>query len=520
MKHFSLSLLSVVSILWAASGAQAAAVSYEDVVKRARDTAAAPYKAPKPIPKFLRELSYDQYQNVRFNPGKSLWQDKGSRFQVMLVPPGLFYSHAVKIHVVEGSSKKQLSFDRQLFDFTDEELGRRIPPDLGYAGFKLTYPLEGPDSQNQFLVFAGASYFRGVGGDNAWGISARGVAIDTGLPQGEEFPSFVEYWLLRPATSASQMVVYALLDGPRVSGAYQFTVTPGKQLLVNVKATLFTRKAVQLLGAAPLTSMFFYGENTARPRGEWRNQVHDSDGLLIHNGGSGEWLWRPLINPRYLEMDYFGTDNVRGFGLLQRDMEFENYQDLGAHYQQRPSAWVDPEGDWGKGKVVLVQLPTDMETNDNIVAFWTPDAAVEPGKPLTLAYNLRFGNRDLANEPMARAVNTFVGDGSIIGGGTEKGAYRVIVDFKDGDLDKVLPNQRVTASVTAMQGGEVIEHYVEYNEPLKAWRLSMLVKPQRQESLVLRAFLSLDISQQEKKALTETWTYRLPPDNDILIKRD
>lgn len=499
-------------ILWVPVAHAANPFTYEDVVKRARDTAAAPYKAPKPIPRFLRELSYDQYQNIRFNPDKSLWQDSRSRYQVMLVPPGLFYTHAVKINVVEKGKTQPLSFDRQLFTFADEDLAKRIPPDLGYAGFKLTYPLQGASSQNQFLVFAGASYFRGVGAENAWGISARGIALDTGLPQGEEFPSFVEFWLLRPATSAGQMVIYALLDGPRISGAYQFTVNPGNQLLVNVKATLFARSEIELLGAAPLTSMFFYGENTSRPAGEWRSQVHDSDGLLIQNGKSGEWLWRPLINPKHLEMDYFHTENVKGFGLLQRDTLFSEYQDLGAHYHQRPSVWVDPEGEWGKGKVVLVQLPTDVETNDNIVAFWTPETPLKVLTPLTLSYNLRFGNPDLANQPVGRAINTFVGDGSIIGGGNESGAYRVIVDFKGGELDKILNSQRVTASVTAQEGGDVLEYYVEHNEPLKAWRLSMLVKPKRQQPLVLRAYLSL-----EDRALTETWTYRLPAENDILV---
>jgi len=490
-------------------------VTYEDVVKRAQEAASSSYKAPKLIPKFLRELSYDQYQNIRFNPEKSLWQENDSRFQVMLVPPGLFYNHAVKIHVLEGGKINSLSFDRDLFDFTDEELARRIPADLGYAGLKLTYPLEGPGSQNQFLVFAGASYFRGVGADNAWGISARGVALDTGLPQGEEFPSFTEFWLKRPTPQANQAIIYALLNGPSITGAYQFTVHPGKQLLVNVKATLFARSDIELLGIAPLTSMFFYGENTSRPRGEWRARVHDSDGLLIHNGSSGEWLWRPLINPRHLEMDYFGTENVRGFGLLQRDTEFADFQDLGAHYHQRPSTWVDPEGDWGKGKIVLVQLPTEMETNDNIVAFWTPEMPLLKQQPLSLSYNLRFGDKHLANQPSGRAINTFVGDGSIVGGGTEKGAYRIIVDFEGGDLDKLSTDQRVSASVTALQEGEVLEHFVEYNPPLKAWRLSMLVKPQRNESLVLRAFLMAG-----GKALTETWTYRLPPVNDILLSNE
>jgi glucans biosynthesis protein len=498
-------------------------MGYDEVVRLAKESASQPYKAPPQVPRFLRELSYNDYQNIRFNPDKSLWQDNKSNFQVMLVPPGLYYTHTVKINVVDSKGVHLLPFQEELFNFDDPELAKRMPRDLGYAGFKLTYPLEQASVQNQFLVFAGASYFRGVARDNAWGISARGVAIDTGLPTGEEFPSFVEFWLVKPAADAESVVVYGLLDGPSLAGAYQFTVSPGNKLQVKVKAMLFPRKNIQLLGAAPLTSMFFYGENTPRPRGEWRAQVHDSDGLLIQNGITNEWLWRPLINPKNLEMDYFATENVHGFGLLQRDDLFTDYQDLAAHYHARPSTWVEPQGNWGKGTVVLVQLPTTLETNDNIVAFWTPEKAITAQEPIALSYNLGFGNSRLVNEPMGQAINTFLGDGNIIGGGHAEGAYRVIVDFAGGVLDKVPGEALVNGVVSAQEEGEVLEQYVEYNAPLKAWRLSILARPAKNKPLVLRAFLSQKAqgsqAPQEEKTLTETWTYRLPVDNDILSTR-
>lgn len=512
-------MLFLVIELFSPSILAAKTFTYEDVVRRASDVASKSYEAPPQIPRFLRELSYNDYQNIRFNPDKSLWQEGKSKFQVMLVPPGLFYTHTVKINVVDVQGKKLLPFQTELFNFDDSELAKQMPRDLGYAGFKLTYPLREPSTQNQFLVFAGASYFRGVGTDNQWGISARGVAIDTGLPSGEEFPSFVEFWLVRPTSGADEMVVYGLLDGPSMAGAYQFTVEPGNPLQVKVKATLFPRENIHLLGVAPLTSMFYYGENTSRPRGEWRAQVHDSDGLLIQNGSTNEWLWRPLINPKNLEMDYFATENVRGFGLLQRDEHFSEYHDLGARYHERPSLWVEPQGDWGKGSIVLVQLPTPMETNDNIVAFWTPEAPVEAKKPLSFSYHLNFGDARIANEPMGQTMNTFVGDGNIVGGGEKKNAYRVIADFSGGVLDKVSPGASVSGVVSAQDGGEILEHYVEYNAPLKAWRLSVLVQPEKNKPLVMRAFLIEKHATKEDKTLTETWTYRLPVDNDILIER-
>jgi len=486
------------------------AVDFTAVTDKARALAASPYQTPPAIPKFLRELEYAQYQDIRFDPGKSLWHEAGGTFQVMLIPPGLFYTHAVQINIVDSEGSRPLPFRREVFSFNDQNLAKRIPSDLGYAGFKLTYPLQDSKDRNQFLVFAGASYFRSVGRDNGFGLSARGLALDTGLPTGEEFPSFVEFWLLRPSPEAREMQVYALLDGPSASGAYAFTIIPGATTTVAVKAVLFPRKQLKLPGFAPLTSMFFYGENTGRPTGEWRRQVHDSDGLLIHNGASGEWLWRPLLNPRQLEMDSFVTENVRGFGLLQRDNDFRDYLDSEARYHARPSAWVEPVGDWGRGKVVLVQLPTPDETNDNIVAFWTPDQPVTPQSPIGLEYVLRFGGHQVAGEQMGRAINTLVGDGSRVGGGTASGAYRLIVDFIGGPLDGLSEKTRITAAVTALENGEILDHFVEYVPACKCWRLSVLARPSADRPLALRAFL-----QKGDVTLTETWNYRLPYDNDI-----
>lgn len=507
-------LASVVLAIAVTSAQAAETFSFQTVIDKARDLAAQPYHEPEQIPRFMRELNYDQYQDIRFNPDKSLWKQGQSKFQVMLMPPGLFYGHAVKINIVDGQGAKPLPFKKDLFTFTNPELEKMIPADLGYAGIKLTFPFFQPDIQNQFLVFAGASYFRGVGKDNGWGISSRGVAIDTGLPTGEEFPSFIEFWLVHPAAKSDQMMVFGLLDGPSLSGAYQFSIKPGKRTSVDVKAVLYPRNTIKLMGVAPLTSMFYYGENTSRPRGEWRSQVHDSDGLLVHNG-SGEWLWRPLINPVYLQMDYFRTDDVAGFGLLQRDTGFNDYHDLGARYEVRPSTWVKPEGKWGPGHIVLVQLPTNMETNDNIVAFWTPASAPTPNLPYHIGYNLSFGGRELADQDTGHAVNTFVGDGNIIGGGQKKGAYRLIVDFTGAGLDKLKPGAAVEGVVTGLDGTEVFEYFVEYNDLQKSWRLSMLAKPAEGKSLDVRAYLK-----EGDRALTETWNYRLPPDNDIRLDRE
>lgn len=504
--------LVLAALLLAGGAAPAAArgFGFPDVIARAKALAARPYRPPARIPDFLQKLSFDEYQGIRFDPDKSLWRG-ASRFQVMLVSPGLYYTHAVKIRVVDRDGVHPVPYRKDDFTFSDRGLAKRIPADLGYAGFKLTYPLTGPGSRNQFLVFAGASYFRGVGRGNVFGLSARGVAVDTGLPSGERFPSFTEYWLVRPSPDAHAMVFYALLNGRNLTGAYRFVVYPGSPTLLKVRAVFFMRASIQLFGAAPLTSMFFYGSNTPRPSGEWRPQVHDSDGLLIHNGSTGEWLWRPLRNPRQLRMYYFQTDNVRGFGLLQRENRFSAYEDAGAHYGRRPSAWVQPVGDWGKGHVVLVELPTVNETNDNIVAFWAPQSRPAPGQALHLSYELKFGDSDIPGEPMGRAHATFIGDGNIIGGGSVKGSYRVIVDFSGGPLARLAPNAPVVGVVSAQHGGKVLEHYVEFIKATRRWRLSVLARPAPGKPLALRAFL-----RDGRQTLTETWSYELPPGNPIL----
>ena len=488
----------------------AIAFDFRDVVRQAQELAQKPYVAPPKIPGFLQNLSFEQYQGIRFNPDKSLWRNNHSLFQVMLISPGLYYKHPVKIDVVDAGGSHALAFQKSDFNFAEPQLEKRVPPDLGFAGFKLTYPLNSHNTQNQFLVFAGASYFRGVGKNDSFGLSGRGIAVNTGLPAGEEFPSFIQYWLIRPNANAHTMKFYALLDGKSLTGAYRFIVVPGRPTQLKVKAMLFPRDNIALLGLAPLTSMFFYGQNTPRPTREWRPQVHDSDGLLIHNGSSGEWLWRPLIDPKQLQMYYFDTDNVRGFGLLQRQTEFYEYQDLGAHYEARPSAWIVPRGNWGKGKVVLVELPATNETSDNIVAFWTPTEKVTIGKPISLTYDLSFGKSNLTGEPGGMAQATFVGGGNIIGGGQSKGAYRLIVDFSGGSLDRLRANAPVTGAVTAQDGGTVLENFVEYVEPLHRWRLSILAKPAAGKDLALRAFLK-----NGDKALTETWNYDLPLANQF-----
>lgn len=494
----------VISALLFFSG-QVVAFGFDDVVARAETLAQEEYRAPDPVPEFLQNLGYEQYQSIRFRPGASLWRGGNSRFQVMMMPTGGFYRHPVSLHVVDREGVHPLEFDKTLFDYPSPELAKRVPADLGYAGFKLTYPLATPGVQNQFLVFGGASYFRGVAAGQRFGLSGRGIAIDTGLASGEEFPVFREFWLERPKGGSNVMVVYGLLDGPSLTGAYRFEVHPGEALRLDVSARLFFRNQVEQLGLAPLTSMFYYGENTVRPRGQWRPQVHDSDGLLIHDQQSGEWLWRPLLNPAELQLGFHQVGNLGGFGLIQRDRSFSRFEDSEARYDLRPSAWVEPGEDWGNGEVVLVEIPTDSEANDNIVAFWKPRQEVAAGDSRYLTYTLTFGAPSISGHPLGQAVRTFVGAGDQPGGGETEGAYRFIVDFQGGAMDRLDRNAAVVSEVSA-GGGQIIEHFAEYIDARHGWRLSVLARPEEGRPLALRGALSAD-----GQPVSETWTYQLGP---------
>jgi len=504
-------VLATALVLCAARAQAGETFGFEQLTQKAKSLAAKPWVAPEPVPDFMRKLSYDQFRSIRFDPGQSLWRGGGSRFEVMLMVPGLFLTHPVRLNILNGRTASPLPFRRDHFVSDDAELMKKVPADLGYGGFKLTYPINSPSVQDQFMVFAGASYFRVVGAGDNFGLSSRGLALDTGLPSGEEFPDFVEFWLERPGPDAKSMRVLALLDSKRVTGAYQFTIRPGATTGVEVRSVLFTRERIELLGVAPLTSMFFYGEPSQRPLGHWRPEVHDSDGLLLHDG-TGEWLWNPLMNPRTLNVQSFIMRDAKGFGVLQRDQRFCAYEDPEAAYERRPSAWVTPQGSWGMGRVLLVEIPTKQETNDNIVAFWAPAGPVAAGSTLRFDYRLDVGEAAAVQSgaTLGRTVQTFVGRGDFEGPGDTRGRYRLHVDFRGGLLDALAPSAPLRAEVTAQEGGEVLESSVSWVEASQVWRVAILARPAQNKPLALRAVLL-----RETDALTETWTYTLQPENPI-----
>ncbi len=479
------------------------AYGFEDVARQARDLAAKPYQSPKTaLPAELRALNYDQYRDIRFRPDHALWRKEALPFELMFFHLGKFNTEPVHINEIDAKGKvRKLPFDRSDFDYGRNRLSPKSWGDLGHAGFRAHYPLNTTAYKDELVVFLGASYFRAVGAGQRYGLSARGLAIDTVGGKGEEFPRFTEFWIEKPAVKAKSLVIHALLDSPRAAGAYRFEVVPGQDSVMNVKAELYLRGPVATLGLAPLTSMYMFGENQPH-RTDFRPEVHDSDGLMVATG-EGEWLWRPLINPAAPLVTSFAMKSPRGFGLMQRDREFRNYEDTEARYELRPSAWVTPVGDWGPGRVELVQLPTPDETNDNVVAYWVPERLPAPGQPLRFAYRLAWQGEAQQRPPASWATQSRVGRGFHELAANEQ---QYIIDFDGPALKKLAANADVRAVVSANDNGEIVESNAYHNEVTGSWRLALRVK-QRQGSrpVELRAFL-----QHGKDTVSETWTSIIP----------
>jgi glucans biosynthesis protein len=496
------------ALLALVAGSSALAFDLKDVVERAQELAARPHVPLAEVPRFIREIGYDQHRGMRYQPRHNLWRDGDSMFQVSPLMPGGVYKHAVHINEVVGSTVRRVPFRKHHFSFDEEELRSRIPDDLGYAGFELLYAFDRNTPSAKFLVFAGASYFRAIGKGGQWGLSVRGAAIDTGLPSGEEFPDFTEFWLVRPRPRATRMTVYALLDSPRLTGAYEFVISPGRVTRLDVRAVLFTRAPIEQLGIAALTSMYFYGENTSRPLNAWRPEVHDSDGLLVNDGG--RWTWQPLVNPSRITIHDFPG---QAFGLMQRDTHFDSYQDAEANYHRRPSAFVELEQVFERGRILLVQLPSQNEFLDNIVAMWSPSGAIDGGARLDARYRLSFGAPVIAQTGVGQVVNTFVGR-DIIDATSRAGQHRFVVDFNGLRLKKGQTAASVTAEVSSRHGTEILEHQLKRVESTGMWRLSILARGQPGEPLDVRASLNID-----GRRATETWSYQLDA-NDVLRRHE
>lgn len=476
--------------------------SFEALREQARRLAARPYVAPLVSDAdLLYSIDFDTIQKIRFKPEHTLWGEPPSAFGVQLFHPHRFAQKPVRIHLVEGDVAREVPFSTELFDYGTPGLAKKMAGHGGFAGFRVMDPAP---AKTDWLAFQGASYFRSSGVQGQYGLSARGIAVDTAMPRPEEFPDFTAFYLERPV--GDRITLYALLDGPSLAGAYRFVCSRAKPQLTEVHAELFMRQDIGRLGVAPLTSMFWYGENNRRRSADWRPEIHDSDGLALWTG-AGERLWRVIENPPLVMTSSFVDFNPRGFGLSQRDRNFENYQDDGAFYNRRPSVWVQPLGDWGEGAVQLVEIPTDDEVHDNLVAYWTPKEPVRSGSAWTFDYRLYWGDDEPFIPEVGRVRHTWRGRHGIAGITAQQAqqqapGMKFVIDFSGGPLAAIEQRYDLTAVVSASRG-RVDNAYVLKVVGTDRWRAAFDLYVDGAEPVELRCYVRLG-----DKTLTETWLYQ------------
>ncbi|MDR3470150.1 MAG: glucan biosynthesis protein [Devosia sp.] len=456
------------------------------------------------LPDFIAQLGYDEYQHIQYRPDHARWAAQGSLFRLHAFHMGWLFKEPVHLYEVANGIATPMDFTTGDFNYYNPAIDQlaATTPLPGIAGFRLNFPLNRPNFFDELVAFQGASYFRALGQDNNYGLSARGLAINTGTSSPEEFPRFSDFYLETPAPGSRTVVINAALDSQSATGAFRFEITPGAATTMNVTARLYFRKDVAELGIAPLTSMFLFSTYDSQGFQDYRPEVHDSDGLFMKRG-DGEQLWRSLNNPPALANSYFDDENPRAFGLLQRQRDYDAYQDAGAHYEQRPSVLIEPVGDWGKGTIRLVELPSDKEYNDNIVALWRPAQPGKAGESREFSYKLSWG--DLAPDPQAALA--FVSGLRMGHGGNaidkpDPGIRKFVVDFRGGGLTGLADDAKISA-VTTIAGGTILQTAVFKVDANNDWRLVIDVQMGDSKLVELNAHLAgFD------QRLSETWLYQ------------
>lgn len=480
---------------------------FERLIEAAQALAGRPYvEPPRPDPALVERIDYDAYGKIRFNPDDALFPD--GPFPVTLMHVGRYFPKTVRMYLVENGQARQIVYNPAYFLMPEDHVARQLGHEpSAFAGFWLREPASRGDwtKLEPWATCLGASYWRAIGELGQVGLSSRGVAVNPGGTGPEEFPDFVAHWF-EPAASASEpVIVHSLLDGPSLAGAYRFAFRRTGGVEIEVEKHLFLRRPIARLGIAPLTSMFWYGEHDRKEREDWRPEVHDSDGLALWTGGD-ERIWRPLNNPGAITTSTFLDQTPRGFGLSQRDRDFEHYLD-GVGYEKRPSCWVEPLGDWGRGAVQLVEIPTDDEVYDNVVAMWLPDGSTRAGDALTYRYRQHWQTDEPFWPPgLARVVATRIGRGGEPGQARPPGQVRFVVELAGPVLEELWGWKVQAAPVVTVSRGRIGRSFMEPVPNTRRWRVVFDLDPQGGDPVELRLFVKAG-----ERALSETWLYQFRP---------
>ncbi|KKW68540.1 glucan biosynthesis protein D [Lampropedia cohaerens] len=487
------------------------AFSFDQLVARARAAAEQDYVPPyRPAPDVVRRINYEEHGKLRFRTDAAPFgrMGEGGAYPVTFFHLGEFFPKAVKMHLVQEGVAREIAYDPALFEMPEDSPAHQLPRDSGFAGFRLQEWHGASDWRTQdWVAFLGASYFRAIGASGQYGLSARGVVVNAAVPgQDEEFPDFTEFYIEQGDDPRAPVKVYALLDGPSITGAYAFSLTRGLDrsdgVHMEVEAELFLRRDVARLGLMPLTSMFWYGEYGRERLNDWRPEVHDSDGLAMWTG-TGERIWRPLNNPSFTTVSAFADENPKGFGLLQRDRNFDHYRD-GVMYDRRPSLWVEPLAPLGKGHVELLEIPTNDEIHDNIGAFWVPQGPAKAGDHHRLHYRLHWQDGEpYPAENIAQTIATRIGRGGEPGKPRPDNEVKFVVEFDRPAVMQQIPWGVFPDVVVSTSAGELIRSFAEPVPGGNVWRATFDLALPPETIAELRMYMAL-----EGRPLTETWLYQ------------
>ena len=486
--------------------------SFESLKAQAQTLASQPWLKALPSGRdTLDQIDFDSHQKIRFRPDASLWIGKQERVPIQLFHPGKWFMDPVAIHIVEGGLAREVRYSPSLFEMPDGHPARTLTSQTGFAGFRVM----DRGLTTDWLAFLGASYFRSAAPFNQYGLSARGLAINTATPAPEEFPRFTGFWLDGGTGGDAPLTICALLDSPSVAGAYRFAITRqgnagGKQpVVMEVECELTPRVDITRAGIATFSSMFWYGKGRHKGAVDWRPELHDSDGLALLTG-AGEWIWRPLNNPDRIvtRTSSFLDRNVKGFGLLQRDRDFSHYLDDSLFYERRPSVWVEPLDSWGEGAVQLVEIHTDDEATDNIVAYWTPKDGLKAGQNARYRYRLSWLDDITFPDSLGRVIASWQGVGGDPTSWDKRpaGVRRFVTDWQ-GPVFAGVTRTEVTLDVSASRG-RIMKSFAHnvVGQP-ERWRSVIDLAAAGPEAVDLRVNL-----RRGETALTETWVGQYFPE--------
>lgn len=495
MKTFSSALVAQIIII--VPGVLGAGFDFDQVRSRAHALAAQPYQsASNSVPTALGEMSYAQHNAIRFRREQALWRGK-LPFFIELIHPGAAQRNLVSMHEIVDGQEIPVPFSAALFDY-----GTNGPPAetaRGFSGFRVFYA---PENFGEAAAFAGATYFRMIGSGQNYGSSARALAINTATPVAEDFPVFTDFWLVRPSRSSRELTVFGLFDGTNAAGALRWVIQPGPSTVAKIDAVIFLRGPVERVGLAPLTSMFLHDQNNHIPFRDFRPEVHDCDALLVHTAAN-EWWCRHLAGAKAVRVDSYHLNQPRGFGLLQRDRNFEHYQDFDAKFQLRPSVWIAPVGKWPEGALELIQFPSDIEFSDNVVALWHPTKLPPPGQPLALSYTMEWTRREMAPKDLGRAIATRLGKVPKENG--QPWNVRIVIDFGGEALGHLSAANALAAEIHGSEGSKLVADTVVKNENNQTWRLVIeMTEPQKPVQLQARLL-------RRGAPITETWLFTYEP---------